>query len=154
MVDFTSVLDVPMDSIEKPKPIPTGTYFAQVVGVPKVKDATVQGEEQQIVEFSLKLTSAKAVDSQDQLDAFGDVGAARPVQRAFFFHKPPTPEELWAFSQFAKNTLMLETAGKSFKQVCAEAVGKQLLVTVGQRLAQNKAGEMEAYPNVTGTAPV
>lgn len=154
--NFTSVLDTPMDSIERPKPIPTGVWIGQVVGLPVVREVTTKNGEQQTINVNVKLTSPKQVDDPDSLTAYGDIASARPVQRTFWFSKPsPTPEELWAFKQFAKNTLGMNTDGKSLKAVCAEMQGKQLLVTIGHNTYPDKnTGEMVIGSQVTQTAAI
>lgn len=152
--NFTSVLDTPMDVIERPKPIPTGTYIGQIVGLPTSREVTTKNGEQETLNINVKIVAPQQVDSPDALNDYGDVTVARPLQRTFWFSKPAaTPEELWAFKQFCNNTLKLETAGKSMKQVCAEMRGKQLIITVGHNVYNDKnSGEPVPGSQITATA--
>lgn len=153
MANFTSVLDTPMDSIERPKPLPTGTYIGQIVGVPQSKDVTTKNGEQETLEIQVKLLSPQALDNPDALSDYGDLSAARPLRRSFWFSKPATPEEKWGFSQFCNNVLKMDTKGKSIKQAAAEMQGHQLIVTVGNNIYNDKTtGEPVTGSNITATA--
>ena len=151
---FTSALDVPMDEIERPKPIPTGSYIAQIVGLPQSRDVNVKGEERETLNINMKLVAPQQLDNPEAMTDYGDLSAARPLQRMFWFSKPSaTAEELWGFRQFVVNTLKIDTAGKSVKQVCAEMAGKQLLVTIGHTTGIDKnTQEAVIYSNITATA--
>lgn len=151
--NFTDVLDTPMDSIERPKPLPTGTYIGQIVGLPSSKEVTTKNGEQVTLNINVKLVTPQQLDNPDALSDYGDITTARPLQRTFWFSKPASPEELWAFRQFCVNTLKVDTTGKSMKQVCAELQGKQLIVTVGHNVYQDKAsGDMVTGSQIAGTA--
>lgn len=151
--NFTSVLDTHMDSIERPKPIPTGNWIGQIVGLPTSREVTTKNGEQETLNISVKLVSPQQDVDSDQLTEYGDFSSARPLQRTFWFSKPATPEEKWSFSQFVTNVLKIETTGKSMKQVAAEMQGKQLIVTIGHTPGTDKnTNEAVIYSNITGTA--
>ena len=154
MANFSSVLDTPMDSIERPKPLPTGTAIAQITGLPTSRDVTTKNGEQETLNINCKVVSYQQADNPDALSEYGDITSARPLQRTFWFSKPATPEELWAFKQFCKNSLKIETEGKSMKQVAAEMVGKQLVVTIAQNTYTDKSGEPVVGNQISGTAAV
>jgi hypothetical protein len=75
MVDFTEILGKKAADVEKPKPKPTGTYLAQVQGMPKQKTPVVQGEERKILSFNLKMLSPRGDDVD--LDAHRDLAVLR-----------------------------------------------------------------------------
>lgn len=153
MVDFTSILDKPVDQIEKPKPRPIGTYLGTVVGMPKQVTRVVQGEEVPILSFSVKLVQAQEDVDQEDLQAHGDLSTWPPMQREFWLN---SPEAEWALRQFLTNTLDIEPGppGKAKKlgQMVAEAPGKQLIVTLKHRPFTNKQGEAEIATDIGGTA--
>lgn len=148
MADFTSVLDRNFDEIEKPKPIPTGTYYGQLVGVPKERQ--VGPEKKPVIDFNIKLTNAKVLDDPSALDTY-DLPGARPVQKSFFVD---TDEGVFALKQFLSSTLGITGQGRKMKELMAESVGKQLLVTVGHDVYQNQSGEMEIASRAKAVAPV
>lgn len=152
--NFTSVLETPLDEVERPKPIPTGTYIGQIVGMPSSKDIMYNGEEQEVDTLNIKLISPMQLDNPDALADYGDLSAARPQQKTFWFHKPYTPDEIFGFKQFVANTLKMEIVkGKTSKQYFAEMPGKQLIVTIGHKPGVDKnTNEAVTYSNITATA--
>ena len=153
MANFLSALDTPMDQIERPKPIPTGTYISQAMQASSKTQNTKDGEKE-ILEIPFKLVAPQTIDDPSKLEGF-DVAATRPLRKSFWFSIPATAEELWAYSQFAKNTMKMETSGKSVKQVAAEMVGRQALATVGNNIYTDKnTNEPVIGSQITAMAPL
>ena len=152
MANFMSALDKPMDEIERPKPVPTGTYVGQIVGLPVAKEVTTKDGDKETMDVQIKIVSSMQIDNPDALSEYGDISTARPLRRTFWFSKPATPDELWAFKQFCTNVLKIETAGKTMKQVAAEMQGKQLVITVTQNTYTDKSGDPVVGNNISGTA--
>lgn len=65
---FGSILDRAPSEIEKPKPLPTGSYVTQLVGQPRIdKSAKKQTE---FREFTHKLLAASEDVDEDELEAY------------------------------------------------------------------------------------
>ena len=68
---FASVLDMPASDIERPKPLPVGSYVCVVQGQPRIdKSAKKQTE---FVEYTLKLLEALDDVDADGLEAVGGI---------------------------------------------------------------------------------
>lgn len=151
MPNFSEILSKPVESVEKPKPKPVGTYIGSVVGMPVDRTVKVQGEERGILEFKLKLSSPYEGVDADQLAASGDVSAWPPFQYTIWYD---TPEGEFQLRNFVENTLSIDAAGgKTFGELIAQAPGKQLLVTLKHRPYQDKnTGEAEIATDVGSVA--
>lgn len=151
MPDFTEVLNKPAEEIEKPKPKPTGTYQAVVQGMPQQNTRTIQNEEVNILSFSLKAIAAYGEDvDQEALAAAADISTWPPFRREFWLNGE---QGVYGLKQFLENTLDIDPKKKTLSQMCAEAPGKQLLMTLKHRPYQNKTtGEMEIATEIDKTA--
>lgn len=153
MVDFVDILSKKVDEVEKPKPRPVGTYLASIAGMPKQKKVNVQGEEKPIISFSCKILAPREDVDQGDLAEHGDPSAWMPFNRDIWVD---SPEGEWALRQFLQNTLDIDPGpkgkSKSLGEMCAEAPGRQLLITLKHRPFQNKAGEMEIATEIGATA--
>jgi hypothetical protein len=66
-----------------------------------------------------------------------------------------TPEGEFALRQFLTNTLAIEPGKKSLGEMCAEAAGRQLLVTLKHRpYTDRNTNEAEIATDVGATAAV
>lgn len=147
MVDFTSVLDKPAADIEKPKPMPLGTYMAVVQGLPKLRE--VGQDKSKVIDFNLKLIApAKDVDQQ-KLAEWGDLSQARPLQKSVFYD---TPDGQWALTQFLTDHLGIDAGRKSLREMLPESVGKQCLATLKHEPFVNSNGQAEIATRVAATA--
>lgn len=136
MPNFSEILSKPVESVEKPKPKPVGTYIGSVVGMPVDKTVKVQGEERGILEFKLKISAAYEGVDADQLADVGDVTSWPPFIYSVWYD---TPEGEFQLKNFLTTTLDIDGAGgKSFGELIAQAPGKQLLVTLKHRPYQDK----------------
>ena len=149
MVDFTSILDKPLDSVEKPQPKPTGTYQAAVNGMPEMKTVNTKNGEKAVLAFSVKLISPlKDVDT-DRLKAAGDLSDWLPFSKDFWVG---TPEGDFALKRFLSEVLQVETAGKSYREALAEAPGRQFAVEVKHRPYTNRDGQPDIASELGNTA--
>lgn len=149
MPDFASILNTPAESIEKPKPLPVGTYLSIVNGPHKQKEIN----DKPIVDIIFKTMQAQDDVDQTQLAESGGVG--RQLTQSFWLTNNDGGEQTWPLKNFLENTLGIESKGKSLAQMLAEAPGKQCLVTVKHAIYTDKAtGEPAIAANVGGTAKV
>lgn len=90
---FASILDRPSNEIERPKPIPVGTYSGVVMGLPRYDKSSKKGTE--FVEFTIgNLAAGDDVDA-DALDSMG--GAANKTMKATYYL---TEDAAWRLKDF------------------------------------------------------
>ncbi|MDE2105564.1 MAG: hypothetical protein KGL39_50525 [Patescibacteria group bacterium] len=117
VANFADILDMPATEIERPKPIPTGTYIAMVQGMPRFdKSAKKQTP---FYEFTLKLLEAQDDVDADALSAMG--GIADKTMRLTFYI---TEASVWRLKEFLE-TLGIDLDGSTLRAGVEEAPGKQ-----------------------------
>ena len=147
--DFTSVLDMSPDEIERPKPLPPGDYVVTVRS--HIQDKTSQ-KETPFIEFStspvealenvdedwLREVLTKADGSQKKLSDF--------TIRVRFYD---TPEAAYRLKEFLLDDCQLENDGRSIAQLVDGAVNCQVIVSI-----KHQSRDGVTFINVTGTSPV
>ena len=152
MVDFTDILGKKAADIEKPVPKPVGNYLASIQGMPKQKKVNVQGEERLIVSFTCKVQSPmEDVDLEDLNNPkVGEIHTWPSFNRDIWID---TPEGEFQLRQFLTNTLDIEPGSKSLGEMCGEAAGRQLIVTLKHRPYTDKnTNEAEIATDIGATA--
>lgn len=96
MPDFSSILDKPANEIERPKPMPVGTYLTVVRGQPRFDKSRNKGTE--LVEFTHSI-----VDAADDVDADalkewlnGDKLKGKEIKNVYYL----TDNSLWRVKDF------------------------------------------------------
>lgn len=153
MPDFNDVLNLRVDQVEKPKARPTGTYMAVVQGLPKHKKVTPKagGDDMDVVTFVLKRTGEVQVDRPEDMEAHPPVSEWSSMTHDIFVH---TEGGQYALRQFLENTLGMDVAGKTFKELLAEAGGKQLLVKTKHEPYMTKDNQPDVAERIESTAHV
>lgn len=146
--NFTSALDRPIADIEKPKPFPIGTYIGITQGLPKLREVGKGDEKFKVVDFMLKLTAPYKDVDPDTLAAYGDLSSARPLQKSIFYG---TPEGEYELQQFLTVHLGMEAGTMTGREMLANSMGKQCLVSVKHE-PYEKNGQMEIGSRVAATA--
>lgn len=142
-VDFSKILQKQAAEIEKPKPLPIGSY---VTVNPKLPDFKSVGKnETPCAEFGLVIIAPVDVD-QDALQAYGEVKGKTIRHRMFLTESTEyrTREEL-------VNAFGLDITGKNLGQLFNETVNKQVIVTIKHRPSDDGT---EIYHEVEGLAAV
>jgi len=124
-VDFSKILQKQATEIEKPKPLPIGTYLTVNQKLPEFKG--VGKNDTPCAEFGLVIVAPVEVD-QDALAAYGEVKGKNIRHRMFLTEGTEyrTKEEL-------VNAFGLDEAGKNLGQLFNETINKQVLVTIKHR---------------------
>ncbi len=91
--NFQSVLDKPSSAIQKPKPVPQGSYLGVVRGAPKIDKSTKKQTEYS--EYTILLTSALDDVDKEALAEFGPLG--QRTVRATFYH---TDDAIYRLAEF------------------------------------------------------
>lgn len=142
--NFESVLDAPSESIERPKPLPRGTYLTVVTGQPA--QTKVGKDQTEAWDFSLKVLQPGPDVDQEALRLYGDV-AGKSIRARFFI----TPDAAYRLRDFLKDHLGIDSNGKTMRQMMAEAPGRSVYATVDLQPSQDGT---QMYTNLKNTAKV
>lgn len=139
---FSSVLDTPAGDIERPKPLPVGSYVCVVTGQPRIdKSAKKQTE---FVEFTLKLL--EALNDVDE-DALKDVGGIKDKTTRVTFYL--TENSIYRLKEFLEHCgVDMEDEG-SMRQYIAEAPGKQVVAHIIHEASQDGDAVYARVKNTT-----
>ncbi len=91
--NFGALLDKPASDVERPKPLPQGSYHCIVKGLPRFDKSSKKFTE--FVEFTLQPTSAGEDVDEEDLEAMG--GIANKTIRATYYI---TEDALWRLKDF------------------------------------------------------
>lgn len=144
-VDFSKLLNKQADQIEKPKPVPPGTYYA-TVGTHKFGQTTSE-KQTPYVEFEIRLTQPDEDVDEEQFAEFGgqEKLGARAMRYTFYL----TDDAEWRLVNFFE-ALGLGTSGRTLGELIPETQGQALKVTVSHSPNQRQPGEV--FANITGHA--
>ena len=128
---FQSILDKPASAIERPKPIPPGTYLTVVQGLPRYDKSSKKQTE--FVEFTLALAAAMDDVDSEALEAAG--GIVGKTLRATYYL---TEDAAWRLKKFLTD-LGFDTESDKFtlRQMIEESVNQQVYAKVKQRPSQD-----------------
>lgn len=139
--NFESVLDWPSEMIERPKPLPAGTYLTVLQGQPPIGRSSQKQTEYS--EYTHKILEAGDDVDEDDLKAYltSPDGSKRKLQECSikqqFYH---TDKSIFMLKEFCK-TLGIEVGkGTNPRQWMAETAGKQCLIHVKHRPWQTGEG--------------
>lgn len=146
MTDFTALLEKPMDDIEKPKPLPVGSYLA-TIGQHKFDKAK---NEKQTPYVSFPLMLAEPLPDVDAEALAASLGKKQLSEVNMKVDMYLTDDAAWRLKD------MLEHAGVEgglpLGEAIQQAVGRQLVVVIGHTISKKDASVV--YANVDGTAAV
>lgn len=147
--NFGALLDRPSSEIERPKPLPVGTYVCVVQGLPRQDKSSKKGTE--FVEFTLKPIEASEDVDTDDLTAMG--GLENRTLRCTYYI---TEDALWRLKKFLHDDLQIEEEdedgeNKSLRQMVSEAPNRQVLAHVKHQASDDGT---TTYAQVDMTAPV
>lgn len=136
--NFSDVLNKKLDTIEKPKPLPVGTYYAVVNGAPEIKP---RGNNNTLsAEFKFKILQPDEDVDAEQLAAAGGLQKEREMRFTLWL----TEDALWRAKQFVENC-GVDDSNVSLSQALQACVGCQVKVKVVQKPSQDGA---ELYANI------
>lgn len=143
-VDFSKILSKQAEAIEKPKPLPIGSYLCVNPKLPEFK--AIGKNETPAAEFGLVISAPSDDVDPDDLKAYGDVKGKTIRHRMFLTEGTEyrTKEEL-------VNAFGVEEAGKNLGQMFNETVNKMVLVTIKHRPSEDGT---EMYSEVEKLAAV
>ena len=126
--NFGSILDRAPSEIEKPKPLPQGSYITQIVGQPRFDKSSKKQTE--FVEFTHKLLQAQDDVDEDELKALGGV-KDKVMKNTFYL----TESAAWRLKEFLEHCGIEE--GDSLREMIEETPGKQVGVFINHEASQD-----------------
>ena len=125
---FSSILDRAPSEIEKPKPLPQGSYITVLVGQPRFdKSAKKQTD---FVEFQHKLLSAQEDVDEDELKALGGI-KDKVMKNTFYLTEGAT----WRLKEFLEHCGIEE--GDSLRAMIEETPGAQVGIFLNHEASQD-----------------
>ena len=126
--NFGSILDRAPSEIEKPKPLPQGSYITQIVGQPRFDKSTKKQTE--YVEFTHKLLAAQEDVDEDELKALGGV-KDKVMKNTFYL----TESAAWRLKEFLEHCGIDEA--DSLREMIEETPGKQVGIFINHEASQD-----------------
>lgn len=128
--NFTSILDRPASSIEKPKPWPVGTYTAVVTGLPR-QDKSAK-KQTPFVEFTLKPLQAEEDVDQEALEAMGGLGE-KTIRNTYY----TTEDATWRLIKFLEDCGLEAEEDESIRQLLDKTPGCQVKINIKHRASDD-----------------
>jgi hypothetical protein len=148
-LDFSRYLDVPVDEITQPKPLPAGTYFATIVKHENREVEFEKGTKTPVTTISFRLTASDEDVDPDLLPEGGGVG--RIVTKDYRLNDPDRQGQ-WALRRLGEETLGLPGKGKHLSDLINEFVHQECKVFNQPRPNKNEEGQF--FPNITRVLPM
>lgn len=135
-VNFNELLGVQVQSVERPKNFPQGSYSAIVVSHEMGKSSR---KETPYVRFPIKLLGPGDDVDEDLFEGAGGMEALnnrKPLSKDFYL----TKDAIYRLREFLEDCLDLSCSGKNFDEVIPETTNRPLTVVISHR-AGEKEGE-------------
>jgi hypothetical protein len=142
-LDFSRYLDVPVEDITRPKPLPAGTYFATIVKHENREVEFERGTKTPVTTISFRLTSPDEDVDLDLLPEGNGVG--RIVSKDYRLNDPDKQGQ-WALRRLAEETCRIPGKGKHLSDLINELPQQE--VKVFNQPRPNKNDEDQSYPNI------
>ena len=127
---FASILDRAPSEIEKPKPLPQGSYITVLVGQPRFdKSAKKQTD---FVEFQHKLLSAQDDVDEDELKALGGI-KDKVMKNTFYLTEGAT----WRLKEFLEHCGIDMDEVESLREAVEQTPGKQVGIFINHEGSQD-----------------
>lgn len=144
---FGSILDTASLSVEKPKPLPVGTYICSVKGLPK-QDVSAK-KKTEFVEFTLQILGVHDdVDQTALAEVLKGKSLSEKTIRATYYI---TEDAVWRLKDFLDHCGVEDGEGISLRQRVSATPGAQVNATIRHRPSDDGTS---IYAELGGTAPV
>ena len=124
--NFGAILDTPSAAIDKPKPLPVGTYLCSVKGQPKF-DVSSQ-KKTEYTEFTLQILQAhEDVDHEALQECLKGKALSEKTIKATYYL---TEDAIWRLKEFLDHCGIEDGEGISLRQRIGGAAGCQVWATI------------------------
>lgn len=128
--NFGALLDKPGSEIERPKPLPQGSYVAMVQGLPRFDKSSQKQTE--FVEFTLKLLSAQEDVDADELKDLGGL-ADKTIKATYYI----TEGALWRLKEFLTSCGLDADGDGSLRELIEETPGQQVGIFINHEASRD-----------------
>lgn len=125
-VDFSKILGKQTQEIEKPKPLPMGTYVCNNPALPRFIE--LGQNKTPCAQFNLTVIAPGDDIDAEQLSEYGE-WKGKSIRHNMFL----TEDSLFRTKEELCNAFTIEEEGKTLGQVFNETVNRQVLVTLTHR---------------------
>lgn len=126
---FESILDTPATEVERPKPLPAGTYDAIVKGLPEYGESSQK--KTPFCRFNLAMQIAGEDVDQDELDNMGGLDG-KAIKSTYY----TTPDALFRLTDFLEHC-GIDPDGKTVRQMIDETPNCSVKVVIGHRASED-----------------
>lgn len=126
---FESILDTPASDVERPKPIPAGTYDTIVVGLPEFGESSKK--KTPFAQFTHKIVAAGEDVDEAELQEMGGI-ADKTIKNTYY----TTPDALFRLTDFLE-ACGIDAEGKTVRQMIDETPNASCKIVVGHRASED-----------------
>lgn len=140
---FGAILDKPSNEIERPKPLPVGSYLCVIAGLPKMDKSTKKQTE--YVEFTANILQALDDVDKEELDAVGGI-QGKQVTLTFYL----TEKSAYRLKEFMIEDLQIDEMD-TLRPMLDQTQGRQFVANIVHEPSNDGK---TVFSNVGSTAPV
>ena len=130
---FESILDTPATEVERPKPLPAGTYDAIVKGLPEFGESSQK--KTPFARFTLAMQSAGEDVDEEELQLIGGLDG-KSIKSTYY----TTPDALYRLTDVLTHMGVIDPDvedGKTVRQALSETPNCSIRITVGHRASED-----------------
>ena len=136
---FESILDMPAADVERPKPLPAGTYNAIVSGL--YEEGVSSQKKTPFVQFAFAIQSAdEDVDEDDLTEYLTTKDGAKPLNSVILKNNSTkfytTPDSLFRLTDFL-NHCGIDQDDKTIRQCLSETPNSSVKILIGHVASQD-----------------
>ena len=120
---FESILDTPATEVERPKPLPAGTYDAIVKGLPEFGESSQK--KTPFARFTLAMQSAGEDVDEEELTSIGGLDG-KSIKSTYY----TTPDALFRLTDFLEHC-GIELDGKTIRQAIDDTPNCSVKILIG-----------------------
>jgi len=145
MVDFSSVLNRKPVEVERPKPLPAGTYHVMVE-----KHEFLESKEKKTPYLHILFKILGPGPDVDPASLVGVDYAKRQLRQDFFL----TEDALWRLREFFEKAIGIDIGQRTFGEIIANELPTKQVMAMVVQVPSQKAGDDSIYNNISGFAKI
>ena len=126
---FESILDTPATEVERPKPLPAGTYDAIVKGLPEFGESSQK--KTPFCRFTYVMQSAGEDVDEDELTAIGGL-EGKTIRDTYY----TTPDAIFRLTETMER-MGVDPTDKTVRQMIDETPNASIRVVIGHRASED-----------------
>jgi hypothetical protein len=126
---FESILDTPAGEIERPKPLPAGTYDAIVKGLPEFGESSQK--KTPFCRFTYAIQAAGEDVDEEELQAIGGLDG-KTIRDTYY----TTPDAIFRLTETMER-MGVDPEGKTVRQMIDETPNSSIRLVIGHRSSED-----------------